>query len=259
MTPTTKRLALNVVISAAVATVAALVAVRAAQATAGGASPDDFTFAGTLTDSAGVPLVGAHTLTFRFHKGAEQCDVQAAPVVVDGGGRGAFRVRVNMNECGGGFFDGNAVTFDVAVDGNTIVTGQPVGAVPYAKYADHVGSPDCPVGYSRVEEPPYTVCERELAPQHTDVMVKVGTGASAFWIDRYEATLWAPGGSGSPFAQDGNNYPVSFTDNGQIDTANLGQIPVASSVKGHRPSSFISWFQAQLSCRGCRKAATHQF
>jgi hypothetical protein len=57
-----------------------------------------------------------------------------------------------------------------------------VSPVPYAKYADTVGERDCPNGYA-VES---GVCKRG-----GDEMVKVGRGMSAFWIDRYEMSVWS--------------------------------------------------------------------
>ena len=53
--------------------------------------------------------------------------------------------------------------------------------------------PDCPVGYVRAANepagsPPPVHCQK--GDPVFDEVVKVGSGGSAFWIDRYEATIW---------------------------------------------------------------------
>src|SRR5262249_16884910 len=46
--------------------------------------------------------------------------------------------------------------------------------------------PDCPIGYIRDLSVPNIV----LCKQGVDEVVKVGRKGSAFWIDRYEASVW---------------------------------------------------------------------
>jgi hypothetical protein len=48
---------------------------------------------------------------------------------------GAFRVPVTLTGCPTEFFDGSSVTYDIILDGSPIATNQPVGEVPYARFA----------------------------------------------------------------------------------------------------------------------------
>ena len=113
--------------------------------------------------------------------------------------------------------------------------------------------PNCPVGYTLQTGndggTPPIVCVNG-----TDNVVKVGTGASAFWIDQYEASVWEyPIGSGSPGGQygvgdAGTLYPSGFPPNGQW----TGQV-YAISVASVYPSNSITWFQANEACRASGK------
>jgi formylglycine-generating enzyme required for sulfatase activity len=84
-----------------------------------------------------------------------------------------------------------------------------------------------------------------------DEVVKVGFGASAFWIDRYEASIYQnPDGTGTQYGAASQDYPNSFPINGQGAVANL---LYAQSVAGRMPSTFLSWFQAARACRASGK------
>ena len=72
----------------------------------------------------------------------------------------------------------------------------------------------CPLGYTNdTTVTTYTVCKKGA-----DEMVKVGTGMSAFWIDRYEASVWSNAdGTGSQYGAIGStgtlvspDYPDTF-------------------------------------------------
>lgn len=130
-----------------------------------------------------------------------------------------------------------------------------INPVPYARYADQYGTPDCPVGYTR--ENPTDVwinCRRGA-----DEIVRVGTGASAFWIDRFEASVWedAAGTRGirgeamTPFGTEGDDYGDGFPDNGQWFRASVPQgTPRYALSRGSvQPSRNITWFQSQEACR----------
>jgi hypothetical protein len=84
-----------------------------------------------------------------------------------------------------------------------------------------------------------------------DEVVKVGFGASAFWIDRYEASIYQnPDGTGTQYGAASQDYPSTFPINGQGAVANL---LYAQSVAGRTPSTFLSWFQAARACRASGK------
>lgn len=100
--------------------------------------------------------------------------------------------------------------------------------------------PDCPPAYARdTSQTPFIVCK-----MGKDEVVKVGTGNAAFWIDRYEASIWE--------AMDASTrlevLPATFPQNGQY-TKPL----YALSVAGFPPKSSISWFQADAACEASGK------
>ncbi|MEO7328528.1 MAG: SUMF1/EgtB/PvdO family nonheme iron enzyme [Minicystis sp.] len=218
--------------------------VYAARAKEGGATKNALSFAGTLT---GVDASQAQTLTFDFKKaGASACAVppKVAGVMVDLVTHG-FRAEIPLDGCPATLFDGGDVTLEISVDGvaGVLATG-PVNPVPYAKYADQVGSPDCPVGYGRVGAGAPIVCA-----QGVDEVVKVGVGASAFWIDRYEASIWDKAdGTGTQFGLIGGDAKgVGFHQNGQHDAT---FVPLfATSKPGVLPSTLLTWFQVNEACR----------
>lgn len=104
---------------------------------------------------------------------------------------------------------------------------------------------DCPIGYTRdFSEPQFTVCKRGL-----DTVVKVGRLGSAFWMDRFEASLWEKAdGTGTQYGATGDNYPAGFSKNGQLTTEVF-----ALSVSNVAPSRFLTWFQANEACAASGK------
>jgi hypothetical protein len=106
--------------------------------------------------------------------------------------------------------------------------------------------PTCPLGYAQVGASPPVVCEN---PPGTDAVVQVGVGRTAFWIDRYEATLMDA--SENPVADPsmlGNNFPQS----GEWTTPTLGYHAESRTGVG-TPTSNITWFQAREACRASGK------
>ena len=68
-----------------------------------------------------------------------------------------------------------------------------------------------------------------------DVMVRVGP----LCMDRYEASVWSSPTGGTQYGVDSDDYPCN--DQGHNCRGEI----YARSVPGVRPSSFITWFQAQ--------------
>ncbi len=102
--------------------------------------------------------------------------------------------------------------------------------------------PTCPEDY--MQDP--TVTAFTLCKKGVDEVVKVGTGGSAFWIDRYEASIWAnTAATGTQYGLSSyTEYPATFPENGEYT------MPLyALSVVGNRPSAWMTWFQAQATCR----------
>lgn len=150
----------------------------------------------------------------------------------------------------------------LAGEATPIATGVPVTPVPYARFADQAGvNNDCPAGYGRVTDtadPSYAgisenmrLCVRGPRPSAgaedtRDQVVRVGSGASAFWMDRYEATVFDRTGVRA------GGY-ASLNNNGQwASPAQVDSLP-ARSVRSVVPSSGVTWFQAMSLCRASGK------
>lgn len=223
-----------------------------ARATPGGATKSKLSFAGTLRQS-GMGIPGLQTLKFAFKKqGAVLCSPTATTTPDS---QGAFTTEIDISTCPN-LFDGNDVIFDVSLGGTLLQADVPVSPVPYAKYADAVNpNPDCPVTYARdTANIAYVICKNG-----SDEVVKVGRGPSAFWIDRYEASVWdtaaangtqygATGPTGLLIAPD---YPATFPKNSQR-TPTFKEVYAVSKV-GVQPSASLTWFQAVEACAASGK------
>ncbi len=222
------------------------IAVWSARAMPEAASPPRLGYSGVLRDASGAAVRGPVQLRFRFRQGAAViCEPTVKDVWPDASD-GAFDIGVDISSCPPNLLDGTPTTFDVEVNGAVLAKAQPVGAAPYARYADASGTPECPPGYSRTPDPNFLVCIRD-----DDEVVRVGSGATAFWIDRYEASIWDKPSNptkqyGTPIGHD--DYPSTFPDDGQYDA------PVfALSRRGAKPSTYINWLQAQAACEASGK------
>ena len=251
------------------------VALRAALARNGstGSARSFVTVAGTLTGVSGPTAV-----TFEFRRpGATTAE--CAPVVTitpEAGGAFSAEVPLDMPEltmrCPDALFDGRDVVVRATVGGRTVAEAA-VNPVPYAHFATNAGSaavaqqyatPDCPVGYERDATDPSFVADMRLCKRFRgagatrtllDEVVRVGTGASAFWIDRYEAIAVEVLRDGSENTRFGG--PDDFgalPRNGQWRTLTQVTSPTfARSVPGVTPARWITWFQAQEACRASGK------
>lgn len=219
-----------------------------------------FTVAGTL---AGVPAAPAPTLRFTFHKVGETtpCPPIDATMVTYNGA--TFSAQVPYEVCGRGYFDGANITVDVAVNGTPVVTGQAVNPVPYANFASVAGqvgvNNDCPAGYDRGNLPtdtPGIVCVRNVvlgALSVRDEVVKVGVGATALWVDRYEAAIFLRADGmqlGAANMMGGGANDIASTSglqrSGQYPR---GAIPVVALSRVGMPTVNVTWFQANQACR----------
>ncbi|MEZ4309839.1 MAG: SUMF1/EgtB/PvdO family nonheme iron enzyme [Polyangiaceae bacterium] len=111
--------------------------------------------------------------------------------------------------------------------------------------------PSCPPGYLKSPKPAAAflpasvVCARGV-----DEVVKVDVGRAAFWIDRYEATIWdALDGSGAQHFGGGvDDSTIDFPKNGYASTPLF-----ALSVPGTYPAASVTWFQAAAACAASGK------
>ncbi len=221
---------------AAVASASVFVTVRLARAVPGGPVGSTLSFAGTLTG-----VSGAQTLTFDFRSGATA--LCSPSVTVTPRADGSFRAAIPLGACPRRLLDGRDVTFDVRVGSRTVASNQSVSTVPYVRYASAVGTPLCPTGYE-----PSSVgrahCRRALADGGFDEVVRVGAGSTAFWIDRFEASLAAqPDGGGDRYAT------LAALPGGFPVTGNYTTPVYAFSRRGVAPFGEASWFLSEEACR----------
>lgn len=250
-------------IGSAMVGVAVFAGVRLAAADPGGPTRGALTFAGVLrnTDGSAITAARSASLTFSFVKpGAPTCTPPAIATMIAAGG--AFSVLVPIDGCGSSFFDGSNITYTVS-DGSDLLTPVPqsITPVPYARFADQVGvSSDCPVGYIVEGRDPWIVCQRRTDPANAattfDEVVRVGSGATAFWIDRYEVTICASreGTCGIPFntSVDNDLASLGMPRNGQW-TGRTPPLYARSGAFTNQPSRWVNWFQAEALCRASGK------
>lgn len=235
-----------------------------APGTRGGHTRTALTVAGTLV---GLPASTRPHLTFIFSK------VGSPPCVVAVGSEnvryavssGAFNAEVDIERCAPTLFDGADATVTVEVrdssaTGTVLVTAPAtaINPVPYARYADHYGTPDCPVGYERNPASPSgrVYCRRALTAGLYDEVVRVGSGPTAFWIDRYE-TMVCDSRDGACTALINVRSETDLASrglprNGQWAGQNppLFAISVAAS---NPPARWVTWYQAEEICRASGK------
>ena len=272
-----RALVLGAIIAAGV-----FVAVHAAMAREGergGHTRTFLTVAGSIAVPVRMPPMTPH-LTFIFEKVDPLSDAGAAagPSVVCtvtnastqyNTSTGSFSSEIPIDACPGSMFDGaNVWVTTVVRDGS--MTGaellrterRPLNPVPYARYADQYGTPDCPVGYERVTDGFFTLsgtgsdrrlCNRRLADARmADEVVRVGSGPSAFWIDRFEDSVsGSPDGSGPRYGATTDDYGAGFPANGEWTERRYAlsvQLPTAAG-NANAPARNITWFQASAACR----------
>jgi hypothetical protein len=213
-----------------------------ARAAGSRATTATLSYAGTVRQN-GAPVTTPQTLTFVFKKNdVEVCRSPDVAVTPDESGQ--FVAAIPHANCPSSLFDGTEVKIDIAVNGDLAVTAQPITSVPSAKFAEQFGFPDCPVGYARDA----AVTSYVLCRFGSDEVVRVGTRHSAFWIDRYEASVWdQPDGTGKNY---GPADPYPIPQNGQL--TNLPKAYAVSKI-GVQPSVSITWFQADVACRASGK------
>ena len=221
-------------------------------------------FYGVSLDENGAPLTGTRDLRVRFFDGemggTQLCETLANSATVTQG-----RARIALSEtCRAAVQQNVNVWVELAVNGNPIGARSRIGAVPYAVEAQRANDltlaaqqrltaePECPRGYARAEGTTNIVlCRKVLVGGAFDEVVRVGTGSSAFWVDRFEASIWQNAdGSGQQYGVGADNYPPTFSDNGQVRPTNY---VFALSRTGVQPSLYVTWFQAQTACRASGK------
>ncbi len=274
MDQTPRAFALRTLLTGLVASVMVGVAVRIATAREGviGFARSFVTVAGTLT-GPGMTPGSTVPVTFEFQRsedGGPPTAVCAPVSMVAIQTEGTFSAQVDIGPpCPDNLFDGRNVLVRALVAGSEVAAPAPVNPVPYAHFASTAGVaqqiaiPDCPLGYVRTTEGgvpnDVRLCVRRRSDgTDYDAVVRVGTGPSAFWIDRFEASVWRdPTGThgylDSPtvaFGAMADDYPSDFPDNGQWSGTTAPAYALSAVTI---PSRFITWFQAEAACRASGK------
>lgn len=209
-----------------------------ARASPGGETRKFLSFSGRITGRTGPQM-----MTFTFRHGAATVCAPTVMALPDAAGN--FAVEIPIATCAADLFDGSDVTVEVSVGATVLSAARPINPVPYALYAERVGVPECPLGYARATEAGLPA-QALLCRKGADDMMRVGSGAQTFWIDRYPNSLWAnPAGTGSPIAP---GVATTVAANGTYTT------PTYALSKVGVPSAYgFTWFQAQAYCRASGK------
>jgi hypothetical protein len=120
--------------------------------------------------------------------------------------------------------------------------GEIKGAVDRQQIAlDTLAATDCPIGYTRDA----LAASMVLCKKGPDEVVRVSQGRAAFWVDRFESTIWSQ--PDSLVVQYGvssdKEFPSGFPISGQYSTPLY-----ALSAAGYLPTAYVSWFQADAAC-----------
>jgi hypothetical protein len=146
-----------------------------------------------------------------------------------------------------------------AYDTSWIASNQPISAAQLKTALDEAqsriaaletatgtkASNDCPSGYSKdASETQYVVCKKGV-----DEIVKVGSGPMAFWIDRFEASVWQNAdGTGTQYP-DGSDPNFPLKPDGQYTVPAYAVSSRGADGSGVVPVVKVTWFQAQVACR----------
>lgn len=197
-------------------------------------------FAGTLRQN-GAPVTTPQAVGFSFKKdGIVACVPGDMTVTPDA--QGQFTAMIPLLPCPAGLFNGKDVFLDVRIGGELAIADQLITPAPTALYAEHAGYPDCPLGYQRDT----TATSFVLCRQGVDEVVRVGAKSTAFWVDRYEASVWEfADGTGAQYGDGFAEYPFPVTGQVGADTTK----GFAFSKANVLPSTKLTWFQADVACR----------
>ena len=245
--------------------VSVFVAVRLAIArdgVTGGPARSYVTVAGTVTG-----VTGRATMRFAFHRRNVTTPLCAPAVDVMVNADRTFVAQVPLDSdagtealCPSNLFDGSDTEVDVSVNGMVVAPSVAINPVPYAHYASQYGTPDCPVGYERdMSESNIRFCRKCRGPSRFencyDDVVRVGSGSSAFWVDRYEASVWSQRDGGTVgYGGSREGWPGTFLVTGQWYTSVVRDPPAyALSRPRVGPTNWVSWLRANEACAASGK------
>ncbi len=269
---------LVVALSALVGAGAAVVAQRAVRAD-GIPSSQPLWYRGQVSDDRGPLADGsAHALAVSLWASpsggdAPECRATRSWTFARGGDG---RFELALDGCLAAIRARADLWVQVDLDGAAVGERSKLGAVPYAVEADRASGasgalqaqlaalqaqlaalrdPDCPPGWERDASVAGAVaCARTVTlgeARLRDEVVRVGSGRSAFWIDRFEASVYDRAGTAYG-ERAGDTYP-GLPRNGQWAPALAAPPLLALSHAGGPPSASITWFQASEACRAAGK------
>ena len=269
--PFLARVGVAALVGGATLTLAVFMGIRLAAADPPGPTRDALTFAGVLRSppTAPTPLVFEFT---RTGTSPATCTATTSPVTFDSTGAFSIEVPITCPTAGGrAFFNGDPVTYTVRLASDAGSPGElltdggvAITAVPYARFADQAGvNNDCPAGFvlgREATDAPGTVCIRNVSFGATtvrDEVVKVGNGATAFWVDRYEASVHDRS-TGAQLSRSNTMGGVNGADIASTGLSPSGQRSAANApavALSHvgQPTVYVTWFQANEACHGAGK------
>ena len=211
-------------------------AASAQQGAPAGTVPAGINYQGRLID-AGSPVSGSRSMTFRLF------DAAAGGAALWTGGpqtvavsSGIFSTTLAMTPQA---LSGPLQKYlEVEIDGTKLSPREPLNAVPYALVAKSVEA-----------AVPGPACGNPADP--ADVMVPVGD----LCVDKYEASVWSAPFGGTQYGVNwATDYPCGNGATGTGQTcASPGTSIFARSVAGVTPSTYLTWFQANIACANAGK------
>ncbi len=229
-------------------------------------------FYGITLERDGAPANGPSNVQVQFCADmtgpCTLCDTGTQSVTFTSG-----RGRIALPEACRDAVQGNRDLYVLLSVGGTAVSRSKIGAVPFAVEAVRADgltaasiNRDCPLEYDRDRTvSPAIVCVKNVPLGGTsirDEMVKVGVGATAFWVDRYEASAFAVG-SGmqlSAVTATGSNTGPSVEMGGiEINGyASSATLPAMALSREGFPTTTVTWFQANELCNAAGKRLINQ-
>lgn len=249
-----------------VAVAGLVVAYRAGRARADGVpAKQPLVYSGFLEEE-GQPVSGERLLGVAIVDAEEAtlpgCDAADAMIPV---AAGRFSIVFDDACASAVQAQGPELYLQVRLDGAKLGAAVKIAAVPFAldasradgltsKARSELAHPSCPVGYAQTMAPPglpqAVVCKKLADTTAKDELVRVGTGATAFWIDRYEASVTEkPDGNGLVYFNSANSGPPGLSATG--DAAK--DVAYARSVPNAPPARYVTWLQAETVCRASGK------
>jgi hypothetical protein len=232
---------------------------------------------GVSLEENGAPVTGTRDVAVRFF-GVETGGTRLCETLANGTTVSQGRARIALDEtCRNAVRDNQNVWVELAVGGNVVGARSRIGAVPYAVEAARADgltaaaqvsevNRACPPEYTvDMSASPAVVCFKDWSlgtATVRDEIVRVGVGATAFWVDRYEASAFRVGDGMqlSAVTSTGSNTGTTV-EAGGIEVngyASSATLPAMALSREGFPTTNVSWFQANELCNAAGKRLINQ-